>query len=204
MNGNWNASFNVSFVQPIDHPRRLTLTARTGVDFTHSVDFYTAYDNEAMQLSRVNTLLTQQYLQLVYQVGRVTVDVNGKLQWRNASFNLDRATRNIYDLDYGATLNCTLPLAITLATDVKMYSRRGYGSDFYDTNDLIWNASLARSFVKGRLTLKLRVFDLLHQLTNVRYAINAQGRTETWQNSIPSYAMLSVAYKLMKRPKPKK
>lgn len=44
-------------------------------------------------------------------------------------------------------------------------------------------------------------FDLLHQLSNVSYNVNAQGRTETYTNVLPRYAMLHVQYRLNIQPK---
>lgn len=85
----------------------------------------------------------------------------------------------------------------------KQYSRRGYGDKSMNTDDLVWNASLARSFCKGRLTLTAEGFDILHQLSNTTYTVNAQGRTEVWRNTIPNYVMMHVAYKLTKMPKKK-
>ncbi len=70
-----------------------------------------------------------------------------------------------------------------------------------NTNDLVWNASLTRSFCKGKFTLKAEAFDLLHQLSSTQYAVNAQARTETWRNTIPSYCMMHVSYKFTKKPK---
>lgn len=35
--------------------------------------------------------------------------------------------------------------------------------------------------------------DLLHQLSNTTYEVNAQGRTKTWYRVIPNYVMLRVA-----------
>lgn len=70
-----------------------------------------------------------------------------------------------------------------------------------NTDDLVWNASLARSFCKGRLTLTAEGFDLLHQLSNTTYTVNAQGRTEVWRNTIPNYVMMHVSYKWSKVPK---
>ena len=46
-------------------------------------------------------------------------------------------------------------------------------------------------------------FDILHQLSSTQYSVNAQGRTETWRNCIPRYAMLTLAYKFQKMPKKK-
>ena len=84
-----------------------------------------------------------------------------------------------------------------------MFSRRGYQSEMMNTDDLVWNAELSRSFFKEKFTLKLTAFDLLHQLSNTQYSVNAQGRTETWTNSIPRFVMLSAAYKLNHTPKKK-
>ena len=81
-----------------------------------------------------------------------------------------------------------------------MFSRRGYQSEMMNTDDLVWNAELSRSLLKEKLTLKLTAFDLLHQLSNKQYSVNAQGRTETWTNCIPRYVMLSVAYKFTHTP----
>jgi len=66
-----------------------------------------------------------------------------------------------------------LSLGISLSTDLKEYCRRGYSEKSFNTSDLVWNASLARSFCKGKLTLK----------------------TEKWNNTLPSYAMLHLMYK---------
>ncbi|MEE0336560.1 MAG: hypothetical protein U0I89_04605, partial [Prevotella sp.] len=109
-----------------------------------------------------------------------------------------------YDFDYGVTLSCRLPLDITFATDLRQYSRRGYGEHSINTDDMVWNASLSRSFAKGKWVLKADVFDLLHQLSNTTYTVNAQGRTEVWHNTIPSYGMLHLSYKFNKMPKGKK
>ena len=82
-----------------------------------------------------------------------------------------------------------------------MFSRRGYNSTMMNTDDLVWNAELARTLFKERLTLKLTAFDLLHQLSNKQYSVNAQGRTETRNNCIPRYAMLTLAYRFTQKPK---
>ena len=74
-----------------------------------------------------------------------------------------------------------------------------------ESNNLaLLGAVQTRTFGKGKWVLKAEAFDLLHQLSNTTYAVNAQGRTEVWRNTIPSYAMLHLAYKWSKMPKGKK
>ena len=106
------------------------------------------------------------------------------------------------DFQYGWNATYTIPLLkLTIATDMTMFSRRGYESSVMNTDELIWNAQLTRSFCKGALTAKIQAFDLLQNLSSTRYSVNAQGRTETWNNCIPRYVMCSLAYKFSKKPK---
>ena len=49
----------------------------------------------------------------------------------------------------------------------------------------------------------MKAHDLLQQLSNTRRVLNAQGITETWYNTIPSYVMLSLTYRFAKLPKKK-
>ena len=40
----------------------------------------------------------------------------------------------------------------------------------------------------------VEAFDILHQLSQVNYEVNAQGRVETWYRSLPHYVMLHLVY----------
>ena len=70
-----------------------------------------------------------------------------------------------------------------------------------NTDDVVVNASLSQSFLKGKLIARMEAFDLLQQLSNTQYDVNAQGRTETWYRSLPHYVMLHLVYHLNKEPK---
>ena len=88
-----------------------------------------------------------------------------------------------------------------MSTDLTMYSRRGYSEPSMNTNELVWNARLAKSIPKCNLTFLFDGFDILGNLSNVRRYINAQGRTETFYNVIPSYGLLHVVWRFGKKPK---
>jgi outer membrane protein TolC len=111
---------------------------------------------------------------------------------------------NATDFQYGLSARYTLPrLNTTLSADGNMYSRRGYGSPDLNTDDFVLNASVNQPFFKGKLIARIEAFDLLHQLSNTQYSVNAQGRTETWYRVIPNYVMLRVAWQFNKYPKKK-
>jgi len=158
------------------------------------------------EVSKVNTFTTTEELHLKFQKDKLTLQVGGQVGWRHSTGSEESfQTINAWDYNYGLTAKYTIPwMNIDIATDLKMFSRRGYNSSMMNTDDLVWNASLSRSFFKGKLTAKLMAFDILHQLSSTQYSVNAQGRTETWHNCIPRYALLTLSYKFQKMPKGKK
>ena len=146
--------------------------------------------------SRVGNANLSENMTASYTLGEFTVGAGAWVSWRVS--NSDRAnfsTINAVDFSYGLNATCKLPLGLKASTDIKMYSRRGYQEHAMNTDDLVWNASLSRSFLKSRLTLKIDAYDLLRQLSSTSYSVNAQGRTETWQRSLSAYVMARVAYK---------
>lgn len=82
-----------------------------------------------------------------------------------------------------------------------MFSRRGYEGSAMNTDNLIFNARLSRSIMKGKSTVMLDGFDIQGNLDNVTRFVNAQGRTETYTNVMPRYALLHVVYHFNKQPK---
>ena len=79
----------------------------------------------------------------------------------------------------------------------------GFAHAVLNTDHFVWNAQLSKSVLKGRLVLALVGYDILGDISNLSYTVNAQGVTETWRNVIPRYAMLRAIFKLNKQPKKK-
>ena len=117
----------------------------------------------------------------------------------------DFETLNVTDFKYGLSARYTIPkLKTTIFADGNMYSRRGYGSSELNTDDFVLNASVSQSFLKGKLIARIEAFDLLHQLSSTQYAVDAQGRTETWYRSLPNYVMFHLVYHWNRNPKKQK
>lgn len=85
--------------------------------------------------------------------------------------------------------------------DFTVYSRRGYSDAALNKNNFVWNARASYTMLDGRLSFMVDGFDILHNLSNVIYSVNAQARTETYTNVLPRYVMLHVQWKLHKAPK---
>jgi hypothetical protein len=78
-----------------------------------------------------------------------------------------------------------------------MNSRRGFSDESMNTNELIWNAQIAQSFLQGKpLTISLQFYDILHQQSNFSRTISDMARTDNEYNAITSYAMLHIIYRI--------
>ena len=94
-------------------------------------------------------------------------------------------------------IGVTAPWGTALTTNLNMQSRRGYTDNSMNTNELIWNAQVSQSFLKGKaLTLSLQLYDILRQQSTVSSIMTASQRSDTEYNAITSYAMLHVIYRL--------
>ena len=205
VNGNWNAQVSPYFRMNLDKDYHYQLESKTGFNYIHNVDLAMIEGFNTSQLSRVNHFVTSENLKISYNKNVTRIELVGTFAWNMVARQYTNSNNiNAFDFSYGVSGQHTFPWKIQLATDLKMYSRRGYEESSMNTNELVWNASLSRPFLKGKLLVKVDAFDILGQLSNTRYIVNGQGRTETWQLMMPRYAMLRVAYKLNKMPKNKK
>ncbi len=208
ISGNWNWSLGTSYEQPLDSAKRLTLQQSADVSYNHSVDFPVQYvATESQQTdqakSTVHNWTLHERLGLEYQKDKLTAGISADVDWRRSTSKRENFENiSAFDYSYGGHLRYTIPwLKLYVGTDIRMYSRRGYQSEMMNTDDLVWNAELSRSFFMEKLTMKLTAFDLLHQLSSKQYSVNAQGRTESWVNCIPRYVMLSLTYRFTQKKK---
>lgn len=135
---------------------------------------------------------------------RFDVEPTAQMEWERAwSPLVTFQTTNIWDISYGVNLHWRLPWQLHLSTDLREYHRRGFEDSSFNTNHLIWNAQLSRSFLKGQLTAKLVGYDLLNQISHTSWNIGSEGISSTWQRGIPSYVMVHLSWKFSRKPQKK-
>lgn len=166
---------------------------------------YVSEDGENMLRSRVRNLRFADKLDISYQNNgnKVTVFGNGAVNRYTGSLDSFRSF-NAWDISYGVSGTVKLPYNFGLTTDFTVYMRRGYNDSALNTDNYVWNARLSWSTLKGNLVLMLDGWDILHDIKNVSYHVNTQGRTETFSTVLPRYLMFHVQYRFNKQPKSKK
>lgn len=195
VDGNWHAAARIFWERPLDKDRQTLFTSETKADFRNSVDYVT-------ERSTVQNFAVQQYLRFNAKIKRVILDGSiGARYWYATSARKNFQTINSFDVTYGLNAQIALPAGLTFSTDCKLYQREGYSDASMNDLRFVANARLEKTFLRGHLGVALDGYDIFGGLSNVTKVINAQGIVETWHNSLPSYAMLQLSYKLSKPPK---
>ena len=101
-----------------------------------------------------------------------------------------------YTFSYGALTNITMPWKMTISTNITNQSRRGYTDSSMNRNELIWNAQLSQSFLKGAATVSFEMYDILKQQSNISRSLTADARSVSSYNGVNSYCMLHFIYHL--------
>ncbi len=198
INGNWNAFGMVMFNTSIDSAGHFNVNTFTTLRYAHNVGFVKLQDQQNSQESVTRSTTYGERLAASYRNDWLEFELNGSLEYLHARSELQ--TNNNLDtwtFSYGGSVMVTAPWGTQLSTNMNMNSRRGYDDASMNTNELIWNAQLSQSFLRGNaLTLSLQFYDILKRQSTFSRSISAMSRTDTEYNAITSYAMLHVIYRL--------
>ena len=133
-----------------------------------------------------------------YRNSWLEIDLNGSLNFTHARNRLQsQSDLDTWQFAYGMNVNVTAPWGTSFASDIHMNSRRGYNDASMNTNELVWNAQVSHSFLKGKpLTVMLQFYDILQKQSTFSRTINAMRRSDTQYNAVNSYIMLHAVYRM--------
>lgn len=197
INGNWNARGAFMFNTAIDSAGVWNINTFTTLAYTNAVG-YLSLDGKTSQKNTTKQTQVGERIAIGYRNNWLEVNLNGTLNYNHARNKLQASSNmNTWQFSYGPSITVTMPWGMSLSTDLSQSSRRGYSDQSMNTNELVWNAQLSQGFLRGKpLTVMIQFYDLLHQQSTLSRALTAMARTDTEYNSINSYAMLHVIYRL--------
>lgn len=203
VDGNWGLSGEMGLTTALDKRQRLTLETVLRPSFRHNVDLVYIAGERASRQSTVEHWRLSKELKLSYQPSKgLSFKAKAKAGWSRMDGTKPGFEQiNVWDMSAGLSAIVDLPWKMQLTTELTDYLRRGYRSSEMNTNELLWNVRLTKSVLKGHLLFGLNAFDVLGQQKVFTYSLNEQGRTETWTNTLPRYAMFSVSWRFNKNPK---
>ncbi|MCH3986158.1 MAG: outer membrane beta-barrel protein [Prevotella sp.] len=198
INGNWNAMGAFMFNTAIDTTGYFSVNTFTNLNYNHYVSYLSLDKNSDSQKNTTRTFTIGERLGGDFRNSWLEIGPDGTVNYTHARNELQKQSNmDTWQFAYGMSANITLPWGMTIASDIHENSRRGYSNASMNTNELIWNAQIGQGFLTGKpLTVTLQFYDILHNESNLSRTISAIMRSDTQYNSINSYAMLHVIYRL--------
>lgn len=200
VNGNWDINVLQQLHWDFGNMRRFFLENTTRLTYVSSVDFFSENSEDSFK-NKVNNYGIGEELKFGYNNSgnKAEVFFKGNLHHFNSEMS-GFSSFNSGDFNYGLRGILKLPANLQIATDLTIYSRRGYSDSQLNTDNFVWNARLSYAIPKAGVTLMADGFDLLHNLSNVSYGINAQARTETYHTVLPHYFLFHIQWTFNKKP----
>ena len=198
INGNWNIGGGVGLNTALGKGKKFSVGGNVGGSFRQSVSLFNnttvddSYRKSITQETHINTGANAQY-----RNDWVSIELRGWLNETHAENNVNSSgNRDTQDFNYGSDIKFTAPWGTELASDIYMNSRRGYSQKNMNTDELLWNASIAHSFLKGNaLTIKGEVYDILGQRSNVSRSVSSEYISDSRNNGIYQYGLVSLIYR---------
>ena len=196
INGNWNAGGNITFNSAIDSLGYFSYNISLNDNYNHRVGYVMQNGESLRNATNTNTIGGR--LGTSYRNDWLEVELNGSLNYNYTRNELQpQSNLDTYTFSYGFNSTLQMPWGSQVTTDMSMNSRRGYTDASMNTNELIWNAQISHSLLRGKpLTLSLQFYDILGQQSNFSRIISAMARTDNEYNSINSYVMFRASYRL--------
>ena len=197
INGNWN-TFGMFGINTALKDKRFTIGSFTNYNYMNNVGYLTSGRGaEAVEQKNTTTNLgLNERLTAAFRNDWIEVGVNGTFSYTIEKDKLTPANnQEPYNYSYGGFTTITAPWGTSLSTNIANQSRRGYRDSSMNRNELIWNAQIAHTFLKGAATISFEMYDILKQQSNISRSLTSDGRSVYEYNGINSYCMLHFSYR---------
>jgi hypothetical protein len=198
INGNWNANFGMGFTIGLDTLNRWDISGSINANYAHRVGYVNLNRSADSERNVTHTYNVNPSISLSFRNDWLSISLNGRTTYARTDNRL-QASNNLttWNFSYGAEMNLNFPFGLSFTTDVSESSRRGYSTAAMNTNEFLWNAKLSQSFLKGNaLTISLEWNDILQNRSNISRTLTAMQSSDSEYNSIYSYGMIHIIYKL--------
>ena len=196
INGNWNVFGLFGVNTAFKNNKKFTVGSFTDANYRNNVGYLTKGDMKDAQKNTTTALSIGERLNGAYRNNWVEIGLNGSL---NYTFEKDKLNpqnnQEPYTFSYGGNLQVYTPWNMTISTNMTNQARRGYSDASMNRNELIWNAQVTQSFLKGALTLSFEWNDILKEQSNITRSYTSSGSSVYTYNGVNSYGMIRAIYR---------
>lgn len=189
VNGNYNGNIRLIFNTPLKN-KRFSINSMTMGSFANTNGFINDEKNTNKNLvlmERAGIDFRSDYLDL---------RLNGNIRYNGTQNSLQgQSELNAFNYGVGGTTTIYLPLEFKIESDINWSTNSGY-SDGFKQNEVLWNASASKSFLKGnQATLRFKIYDILKQRSNISRSVTASYTQDSEYNTLGSYFMVHFIYR---------
>ena len=189
VNGVWSAMAMGMYSTPLRN-KAWTVFAHLMTRYSHSVGYNNGLRNLTRSLS-VNFMPS-----IAFRPDNLELELRPRYSLQSTRASVQSGNNRTVHT-YGGMFNGTYyaPFGLVLSTDLNWAKTSGY-SNGYDSNQCLWNATIAYNMLTDRsLTLSVKGYDLLQQKKNIRRSISGNYIDDTMYNSLTRYFMVTLAWK---------
>ena len=197
INGNWNVNSGFTFNTAIDSTAHWNIGTDTRARYNNYVNYVAQMKADAKK-NITRSINLSERLNISYRNDWLEVTLDGWCNYQHTRNKLQpTANLDTWQFNYGGQFLLRLPMGFEVSSNLHENCRRGYNDPSSNTNELIWNGQISKTFLKSKtLIVALNFYDLLGQQSNYERWVSATGRSDTRFNSKNSYAMLHIRYRL--------
>ena len=142
---------------------------------------------------RTTTLSVMENLTFVYRNDYLETRLGARASYRKAWYEIaSQARSDTWDNSVFAEVTATLPWGMEIATDARYNYYIGYDEGFGEPS-LTWNAEISQQLLKNKMTLRLKVYDILNQSRNNYRNTTDNYIEDTYNNTLGQYFIILSA-----------
>lgn len=189
VNGNYSGNVRMMLNTPLKN-KKFSINSMTMASFANS----NGYINEEKNTNQ-NLILSERG-GIDFRSSYLDLGVNGNIRYNATSNSLQKENnQNTFNYGAGGYTTIYLPLNFKIESDVNWSTNSGYG-DGFKQNEVLWNASASKSFLKNNQgTLRFKIYDILQQRSNISRSVTASYIQDSEYNTLGSYFMVHFIYR---------
>ena len=144
---------------------------------------------------RTTSMSLSENITFVFRNDYIETRLGASASYRKAWYEIaSQARADTWDNAVFAEVNATLPWGMELRTDARYNYYVGYEVGFGEP-ELMWNAEISQLFLKDKMTLRFKVYDILNQAKNNYRTTTDNYVEDTYNNTLGQYFMISLVYR---------
>lgn len=144
--------------------------------------------------NKTNTMNLTERLKFTYRNDFVELTAGGRTRISKSWYTIASVNSNMtWNSQLSASMNWTIPGGVTLVSDFDYNWYRGYS--VRQDDEYVLNAEVSKLLFKKQFTLSLKAYDILNQSKNLSVSDSSNYHTETWNNTLGRYVILSLTWR---------